>query len=107
MRTGNNHAGVDAKASPPNIPSFMQRANTVSNSFRKRSLSRKRPWRFLEVAVLGKCRMIRNLAVETQATEPAVGQIEVNFLAQPTLGTNAQAVADDEHPDHQLGIDRW
>ena len=37
-----------AKASPPTIPSFMQRATTVSNSLRSRSLSRKRPWRFFE-----------------------------------------------------------
>ena len=33
---------------PPTIPSFMQRPTTVSNSLRRRSLSRKRPWRFLE-----------------------------------------------------------
>jgi hypothetical protein len=37
-----------AKASPPTILSFIQRATTVSNSLRRRSLSRKRPWRFLE-----------------------------------------------------------
>src|SRR5277367_2274337 len=37
-----------AKASPPTIRSLMQRATTVSNSLRRRSLSRKRPWRFLE-----------------------------------------------------------
>jgi hypothetical protein len=37
-----------AKASPPTPPSFMQRATTVSNSLRRRSLSRNRPRRFLE-----------------------------------------------------------
>jgi hypothetical protein len=37
-----------AKASPPTIPSVMQRPTTISNSLRKRSLGRKRPWRFLE-----------------------------------------------------------
>jgi hypothetical protein len=37
-----------AKAAPPTMPSFMQRATTVSNSLRNRSLSRKRPWRFFE-----------------------------------------------------------
>jgi hypothetical protein len=30
----------------------------------------------------------------------------MDLLAQPTLRTNAQAVADDEHPDHQLRINR-
>ena len=50
--------------------------------------------------------MIGDVAVEPQATEPAIGQIEMDLLAQPTLRTNAEAVADDEHSDHQLGIDR-
>jgi hypothetical protein len=30
----------------------------------------------------------------------------MDLLAQPTLRTNAEAVADDEHPDHQLWINR-
>jgi hypothetical protein len=58
------------------------------------------------VAVLGKRRMIWNIAIEPQSTKPAIGQIEMDLLAQPTLRTNAQAVADDEHPDHQLRINR-
>jgi len=37
------------------------------------------------VAVLGKRRMIGNVAVKPQATKPAVGQIEVDLIAQPTL----------------------
>lgn len=30
----------------------------------------------------------------------------MHFLAQPALGADAHAVADDQHPQHQLGIDR-
>ena len=30
----------------------------------------------------------------------------MDLLAQPALRTNAEAIADDEHSDHQLGIDR-
>ena len=30
----------------------------------------------------------------------------MDLLAQPSLRANAEAVADDEHSDHQLGIDR-
>jgi hypothetical protein len=30
----------------------------------------------------------------------------MDLLAQPSLRANAEAVADDEHPDHQLGINR-
>jgi hypothetical protein len=37
------------------------------------------------VAVLGERRMIGDVAVEPQSTEPAVGQIEVDLLAQPSL----------------------
>src|SRR6202042_2960127 len=58
------------------------------------------------VAVLGERRMIGDVAVEPQATEPAVRQIEVDLVAQPPFGANAEAVADNEHPDHQLRIDR-
>ena len=37
------------------------------------------------VAVLGKRRMIRDVAVEPQAIEPAIGKIEVGLVAQPSL----------------------
>ena len=29
----------------------------------------------------------------------------MNLLAEPTFGPDAEAVADDQHPDHQLGVD--
>src|ERR1700722_20754774 len=58
------------------------------------------------VAVLGKRRMIRDVAVKPQATEPAISQIEVDLVAQSPFGANAEAAADNEHPDHQLRIDR-
>ena len=50
--------------------------------------------------------MVRNLAVQPQAAEPAVGQVEVDLLAQPPLGADAEAIADHQHADQQLGIDR-
>jgi hypothetical protein len=50
--------------------------------------------------------MIGDVAVEPQSTEPAVRQIEVDLLAQSTLGANAETVADDQHAHNQLGIDR-
>src|SRR5271154_1548702 len=50
--------------------------------------------------------MIGDAAIEPQATKPPIREIKMDLLAQPTLRTNAQAVADDEHPDHQLGINR-
>src|SRR5580693_8292978 len=51
--------------------------------------------------------MIGYMAVETETTKPAIGQIEMGFLAQAALGADAKAITDDQHPDHELGIDRW
>src|SRR5450631_418656 len=56
--------------------------------------------------VLGERRMIRHLTVETQAAEPAIGQVEVDFVTQPPLRADPVAVTHQKHADHQLGIDR-
>jgi hypothetical protein len=48
----------------------------------------------------------RHVPLKTQAAEPAVSQVEVHLLAQAALRSNAEAVAHDQHPQHQLGIDR-
>jgi hypothetical protein len=58
------------------------------------------------MAVLGERRVIRYCVLKTQPTEPAVGQIEVYLFTQPSLGTNAEAVTDDQHPHHQVRINR-
>ena len=31
----------------------------------------------------------------------------MDLLTQPPLGTDAERVADNQHPDHQLRVDRW
>jgi hypothetical protein len=51
--------------------------------------------------------MIGHMPVEAQTTKPSICKIEVNFLAQPPLRSNAKAIAHDQHSDHQLRIDRW
>lgn len=55
---------------------------------------------------LGNRRVVKHITVQPQAAEPAVGQIAVDLLAQPPLRPSAKPVADDEHPHHQLRIDR-
>jgi len=50
--------------------------------------------------------MIGHIAVEPEPAEPPVGQIEVDLFAQAPLGADTEAVADDQHPDHQLRINR-
>jgi hypothetical protein len=56
--------------------------------------------------VLGKRRVIRYRPIQAEPTEPPIGQIEVDLIAQPPLRSNAEAEADEKHPDHQLRIDR-
>ena len=47
------------------------------------------------------------IAVKTKTTKPPICQIEMDFLAQAPLGADAKAITDDQHPNHQLGINRW
>src|SRR5204863_936131 len=50
--------------------------------------------------------MIGHFTIETQSTKPAIGQVEVHLLAQPPLRADAEAVADDQHANQQLRINR-
>lgn len=58
------------------------------------------------VPVLGEGRMVRHRAVQAEPAKPAVRQVEVHLVAQPPLRPDAHAIADDQHPDHQLRVDR-
>lgn len=50
--------------------------------------------------------MVRDLVIEVEPAEPSVGKMQFNLLGQPAFRTQAIAVPNDEHPDHQLGVDR-
>ena len=54
--------------------------------------------------VLGERRVIRHHAIQTEPAEPPVGQIEVDLITQAPLRSDAEAVSDQEHPNHELGI---
>jgi len=58
------------------------------------------------VPVLGKGRMVRDLAIQAKLAKPAIREIEMNLLTQAALGPYSHAIADDQHADHQLRIDR-
>ncbi len=45
-------------------------------------------------------------AIKPETAEPAIGQIEVNLLAQTSLGPDGKAITDNQHSDHQFGSDR-
>ena len=49
---------------------------------------------------------MRERVVEIELAEPAVGQMQFNFLAEAALRENAVAVAHEQHPDHEFGINR-
>src|SRR6202030_653973 len=46
------------------------------------------------------------LQIPARLKKPAVRQVQVNFLTQPPLRADAEAVADDQYADHQFRIDR-
>src|SRR3974377_1009403 len=52
-------------------------------------------------------RVVGYIVIPAQPAEPAIGQVEVDFLAQPSFRANAVAISDEQHTDEQLGIDRW
>ena len=48
--------------------------------------------------------MVGDLVIEIEPAEPAVGKMQFDLLAQPPLKSDAVAVAHNEHPDHELGV---
>ena len=50
--------------------------------------------------------MVGHPVVEIEPAEPSIGQMQFDFLAQLPLEADAVAVAHNQHPDHQLGINR-
>jgi hypothetical protein len=51
-------------------------------------------------------RVIGHLVLEPEPAEPSVGKVHLDLPAQPTLRTDRIAIADQEHPDQQLRVDR-
>jgi hypothetical protein len=70
----------------------------------RRATSRATSWMLraiLRIDVFGQHRFF-----QAQPTEPAGGQIEMDFLTQASFGRNPEAVTDDQHTDHQFRINR-
>ena len=76
-------------------------ARTTASNTRRKSLAEP------AVAIGRERRVVRDLVVKIEAAEPAIGEMQFDLLAKPPLKANAVAVANDEHADHQLGVDRW
>src|ERR1700683_2779306 len=52
------------------------------------------------------CRVVGHLVVKIKTTKPPICKVQFKLLAQPPLEADAVAIPDDQHPDHQLGINR-
>src|SRR3974390_1843007 len=50
--------------------------------------------------------MIRHCPIEAEPAEPAISQVEGSLFPEATLRSDAQDRADQQHPDHQLRVDR-
>ena len=98
---GPDDRGIGAKALPADQP-FRDAARQNALKELTEQIAVAEP----AMAVLGKRRMIRDVALQAEPAEPAIGEIEMHLLAQPALRANAHDIADDQHPDHQFGIDR-
>jgi hypothetical protein len=59
------------------------------------------------MAIARESRVVRHLGVQAQTTEPAIGRVQTNLIVEPALRADAKAITRDQHPDHQLRIDRW
>ena len=58
---------------------------TASKTWRRMSLSRKRPWR-----LTGERRMIWNLVVEIEAAKPSVRKVKFELFAQRAFKADAE-----------------
>ena len=101
MGVGGDQAGVDGEGLAAD-----QALGHAARDDRLEQLAQQVALTEAPVPVLGEGRVVRNLAVQPQAAEPAVGEVEVDLLAEPALGADAEAIADQQHADQQLGIDR-
>ena len=73
MRVGHDHAGVDHEGLAAH-DAFLHAARHHGLERLAQEVALAKP----AMAVLGKRRMVGNVAVEAQSAEPAIGQIEVN-----------------------------
>src|SRR4029079_8823991 len=56
--------------------------------------------------ITAKYRVIGNLVFDTELAEPAIGKVNLNLSANPSLGADRKHIADQQHPDHQHRINR-
>ena len=58
------------------------------------------------VAIDRERRVVRHFVIKMEAAKPAISEMQLDLLAKPPLEADAVAIAHNQHPDHELGIDR-
>src|SRR5262245_51886440 len=51
-------------------------------------------------------RVIRDVVLNVQAAEPAIGEVHLHLTAQQPLRADGKNIANDEHSDHEFRINR-
>src|SRR6202022_4613491 len=50
--------------------------------------------------------MIRDSILDAELAEPAIGEVHLHFTVDQSLRADRKDITHDQHPDHQLRIDR-
>ena len=50
--------------------------------------------------------MIRHRILQTKTAKPTIGQVQMHLFTESALRADAEAVADDQHADHQFRVDQ-
>jgi hypothetical protein len=50
---------------------------------------------------------MRNLVIKVEPTKSAIRQMQLDFLRQPALRAQTVTVPNNQHPDHQVRVNRW
>gem|GEM_PF-3640082 len=58
------------------------------------------------MTILGEGGVVWHGIFQAKTTEPAIGQVEMDFFAQASFRTNAVTITNDQHADHWSGIGR-
>jgi len=98
---GDNQACIDRKAFASDQPRCnARRHNTLEYTAKNITLAE--PF----AAGARERRGIRDLVLNVQAAEPAIGEVHLNLTAEQPLRTDRKDIPDDEHPDHQFRVNR-
>ena len=56
--------------------------------------------------ILGECRVMRNLLIETEAREPAISQMHPDVLDQASFTGDSVQVSDQQNAEQDFGVNR-